>query len=153
MLFLWWIPGISHIFVYNHGVNLRNAMQSLCSIHLTGENNEDLWSLYLSINLHRHLKKINYNGTSTFNNVADNLMMEHFNLTVELLQYNITWVDPWIRDLLGLLVEFQLYLFSILFSVCFTSCSSWARETKEVFSKLSIMYKLNIVLEDVFWIF
>ena len=27
---------------FNNGVNLRNAMQSLCSVHLKVENNEDL---------------------------------------------------------------------------------------------------------------
>ena len=72
---------------FNDRADLRNVMQSLCSKRLKVENNEDLLiSVLINQLTSRHFFKIN-DGASNYNNGADNLMMEHFNSTMEQLHH------------------------------------------------------------------
>ena len=72
---------------FNNGPN-SNAMQSQCSIWLKVKTNEDLLISVLINQFTLHFLKFN-DGTSDFNNGVDNLMMEHFNLTMEQLHHKI----------------------------------------------------------------
>ena len=65
-------------------------MQSLCSIHLKVENNEDL---LINQFTYPHFLKFS-DGASNFINGAENLMMEQFNLTMQQLHHKIPWGDP-----------------------------------------------------------
>ena len=66
-------------------------MQSQCSIRVKVKNNEEL-SISVLIHqftyVHGHFLKCN-DGARDFNNGAENLMMEHFNLTMEQLHHKI----------------------------------------------------------------
>ena len=65
--------------------NLRNVMPSQCSIYLKVKT----MKIYLFINQSLYISLKIDDGAGNFNNGAENLMIEHFNSTMEQLHNKI----------------------------------------------------------------